>query len=193
MQLYLAQFVVAKANLYHSDQPPYELVRKEISYRIQAQLFIAPGAELAYVKSLQMIWGFTDAHCDGPGSRTDFKCIGIYELEEIALGERSISEYLEGPYGIDVGSVRTDDIVPIVRLHRDLAVFARLATRAQIQPRHCLLWDGNRLSRHTAWSATVQFDIQGPYLPSTDTGHFFSSHAVAFLLHARSWIGALGV
>jgi hypothetical protein len=128
MQLYLAQFVVAEANLYHSDQPPYELLRKEISYRIEAQLFVAPSAELAYAKAVQMIRGFTDAHCDGPGSRTDFKCMGIHELEGIALGERSISESLEGPYGIDVGSVRMDGIVPVVRLHRDLAVFSRLAT-----------------------------------------------------------------
>ena len=128
MQLYLAQFVVAEANLYQSDQPPYELVSKEISYRIEAQLFVAPGAELAYVKALQMMGGFTDAHRDGPGNRTDFKCMGIHELEEIALGERSISESLEGPYGIDVGSVRTNDIVPVVRLRRDLAVFSRHAT-----------------------------------------------------------------
>jgi len=129
MQLYLAQFVVAEANLYHSDQPPYELVRQEISYRVEGQLFVAPGAELAYVKAVQMMGGFTDAHCDGPGSRTDFKCMGIYELEEIALGERSVSESLEGPYGIDVGSVPIDHTVTAVPLRSELAVFSKLATR----------------------------------------------------------------
>lgn len=128
MQLYLAQFVVAEDNLYHSGLPPYELVRKEIFYRIETQLFAAPGAELAYMKAVEMMEGFADAHCDGPGNRTDFKCLGIHELEEIALGGWSISESLEGPYGIDGGSVRIDGNVPVVPLRSDLAVFSKFAT-----------------------------------------------------------------
>lgn len=128
MLLYLAQFSVAEENRYNSDLPPHELVRNEISYRIESQLFVAPDAELAYVKAVQMMEGFTDAHCDAPGSQTAFKCLGIHELEEIVLGERSISESLEGPYGIDVGCVRIDGNVPILPLRGDLAVFSGFPT-----------------------------------------------------------------
>jgi hypothetical protein len=128
MQLYYAHFVVAEENQWLSHAEPHDVIRNELKYRIQTQLFSAADPECAYERALEMSCGFQDANNDGPGDRTNFRCLGIHDLDEVVLGDSSLTDALEGPYGVDVGLVQFDVGVPMIPLRDALSIFARLAS-----------------------------------------------------------------
>jgi hypothetical protein len=88
------------------------------------QLFAATDGRRAYNRAVEMSSGFQDAHNDGPGDRTNFRCLGIHDLDEVFLGESSLSEALEGPYGVDVGLIQFDVGVPIIPPRDALSLFS---------------------------------------------------------------------
>lgn len=123
MPLYYAHFVIAKENLWLSHVEPFDVTRKEMRYHVQTQLFSATNSGAAYDRAVEMIGGLGDAHNDGPGDRTNFRCIGIYDLDEVFLGEKSLTEALNEPYGVDVGVIEFDDRSPRIRHRDDLSIF----------------------------------------------------------------------
>jgi hypothetical protein len=70
-----------------------------------------------------MVGGLSDAHCDGDGDRTHFTGLGLYDLDEVFLGNRSLSEELGGPYGVEIGHIRWSSTEPEVRPREELSVF----------------------------------------------------------------------
>lgn len=92
MPLYCAHFVIIEENVWLNHCAPYDVIRKESRYRVQAQLFAAADACRAYDRAEEMTNGFQDAHNDGPGDRTNFRCLGIHDLDEVFLGENSLTE-----------------------------------------------------------------------------------------------------
>lgn len=127
MPLYFAQFVIAEENLWFSNGDTSKLLRTTTSHRVDTQLFSASDAEKAYVRAIEMIEGLSDAHCDGPGDRTNFKCLGIHDLDAVFLADRSLAGSLEEPYGVDIGAVHINDEVPVVSSREALSVFAKRA------------------------------------------------------------------
>ena len=123
MLLYISHFVIAEENLWFDKVHPYEVVRTAVCYWIQTQMFAAAGADQAYVKAVKMMEGLSDANCDGPGDRTNFTCVGIHELDEIAVGRASLDEALEEPYGLDVGTLKYGDNAPVVPSRNVLSLF----------------------------------------------------------------------
>lgn len=124
MPLYYAQFVIVEENLWLRPNAPYDVLREETLYRVQTQLFTACDAERAYSRAIEMSRGLEDSHNDGPGNRTNFKCMGIYDLNEVFLGERSLTEELDGSYGIDAGLVRVDSGIPTIPSRNALSIFS---------------------------------------------------------------------
>src|SRR5574341_296757 len=112
MPLFVAQFVVVEENLWFSPSEPYEVSRRSESHRVVSQLFAAANAEVAYSRASSMIELFSDAHCDGPGDRTNIRSVGIHELEEVFLGNLSIVEAINEPCGIDVGALLCGEAAP---------------------------------------------------------------------------------
>ena len=128
MSFYYAQFVIVEENQWQSPNAPHDVIREETLYRIQTQFFTASDAEWAYSRAMEMSRGFEDSHNDGPGDRTNFKCMGIYDLDEVFLGERSLTEELDGPYGVDVGLVRVDGGMPTIPSRSALSLFSSFAS-----------------------------------------------------------------
>jgi hypothetical protein len=124
MPLYYAHFVIVEENLWLNHGDPHDVIRNEARYRVQTQLFAAANAERAYDRAVKMSGGFQDAHNDGPGDRTNFRCLGIHDLDEVLLGDRSLTETLEGPYGVDVGLVQFDAGVPTIPSRDALSIFS---------------------------------------------------------------------
>ena len=126
MPIYFAQFVVAEENLWFSSgEPPDVVSRRTVQHRVATQLFAASNAEEAYARAGEMVDGFSDAHCDGPGDKTHFRGVGIHDLDEVFLGDHSLSEALHEPYGVDAGVLRFDAAVPEVRPRSALSLFAK--------------------------------------------------------------------
>lgn len=119
MPLYYAQFVILEENLWMRSNAPYDVIREETIYRIQTQLFTAIDAEGAYSRAIEMMGGLGDSHCDGPGDRTNFKCIGIYDLDEVHLDEL---------HGVDAGVVRMDGGIPTIPSRNALSIFSNFTS-----------------------------------------------------------------
>lgn len=123
--IYYAHFAIAKENLWLRHVEPFEVIRRETRYQIQTQLFAAADREQAYTRALAMVDGFTDSHNDGLGDRTNFQCIGIYDLDEVLLFDRSMTDALNEPYGVDVGIIEFDDKAPTIPHRELLSIFSQ--------------------------------------------------------------------
>lgn len=123
MRLFVAHFALLEEELWLAKRAPWEVLRSIETYRLVSQLFAAGDAELAYEKASKMIGGMSDSNCDGAGDRTDIKCLGIYDLEEIMLGEIALAEAIFEPYGIDVGCVRWPGTNLFSRDKNELSLF----------------------------------------------------------------------
>ena len=123
MPLYYAHFVIVEENVWWNYSAPNEVVRKETRHRVATHLFPALDAQYAYVRAVEMSGGFHDAHNDGPGDRTNFMCLGIYDLDEVHLGSGTLTAELAGPYGVDVGMVDFDVGVPKIVPRESLSLF----------------------------------------------------------------------
>ncbi|WP_152606711.1 hypothetical protein [Aquabacterium sp. NJ1] len=123
MPLFVAHFVVQQQDLWCAKEAPYEVLRSSELLRIDTHIFEADNADIAYLKASEMIHGFSDAHCDGPGDRTNFTCLGIHDLDEVILSGRSLSQELREPYGVQLGCIHWSNSSPKVRSREELSVF----------------------------------------------------------------------
>jgi len=128
MQLFVSHFVVVEESVWLDTIEPFPVSRQTELHRLVSQLFAAPDREAAHAKASQMIDGLSDSHCDGPGDRTNIRCLGIHELEEVSLAGHSLAEALNGPYGIDAGSIHWSSKVPSARDKHELSIFASHGT-----------------------------------------------------------------
>jgi hypothetical protein len=58
-----------------------------------------------------------------PGDKTNFRCVGIHDIDEVFLGESSLTEALDGPFGVDVGNVEFNIGMPAIPLRNHLSIF----------------------------------------------------------------------
>jgi hypothetical protein len=123
--IYIAHFVVLQQDIWYAKEAPYDIARTEETKRIESHLFEANDASLAYLKVSEMLEGLNDAHCDGKGDRTNFISLGIHDLDEVIVGDRSLEEELQGPYGLEVGHIHWSNSEPEIRLREQLSVFAK--------------------------------------------------------------------
>lgn len=123
MRIFSAQFVVLEENLWFSEPSSSSVARRAARQRVVTQVFVANDPEDALRKATRMIGGFDDAHNDGPGDRTSFSCSGLYDLDEVELFGKTISEGLTEPYGIEVGTVDLGDSAFAVRQSSEFSLF----------------------------------------------------------------------
>lgn len=76
-----------------------------------------------------MCAGFSDANCDEAGDRTEYRCLGLHELEEILVPDGSLEQALAGPYGIEVCAIPMDEHLPMVRDKQRFEVFCAFSDR----------------------------------------------------------------
>jgi len=123
MLLFVAHFVVLQKDIWYAKEAPYEVVRTTEAKSIHSQLFVAEDANHAYLKATEMIEGLGDANHDGDGDLTEYIGLGIYDMDEVFLGELSLDEQLQGPYGVDVGLIDWKSSEPEVRPREQLSIF----------------------------------------------------------------------
>jgi hypothetical protein len=121
--IYFAQFVVVEENRWLSATTPFPVVRRSLSHRIATQLFAASDADAAYRRASAMVGGFSNSHNDGPGDQTNFRCVGLHDLEEVFVSEKTLVESLDNPFGVEVGQVDVGDFIPLVRKREALSLF----------------------------------------------------------------------
>jgi hypothetical protein len=73
MPLYYAHFVIVEENQWLNRSAPHDVIREEKRHRVETQLFAASDAEEAYIRAVDMISGFEDAHNDGPRGQDKFQ------------------------------------------------------------------------------------------------------------------------
>jgi hypothetical protein len=125
MRTYVAHFIVLVQECWLDTEKPYVVTRTSERHRLVSQLFEATAPELAYAKASEMLNGLNDSHCDGIGDRTNYVALGIYELEEVFLGGKTVQEAIREPYGLDVGNIVLLPVTAELRPRDELAVFKR--------------------------------------------------------------------
>jgi hypothetical protein len=123
MPLYFAHFLVLQQDFWNSKSPPHHVDREAQLHHIVAQLFEAASADAAYERAIGMVNGFDDAHCDGPGDLTKYYGMGLYELEEVDLVGKPLTEHLTQPYGLEVGAIAWPTGQPVAKLRSELSLF----------------------------------------------------------------------
>lgn len=121
--LYVANFVKIIENIWFANTEPYEVIRRTEEYFIESFLFAASNADMAFDRASEMIGSLSDANNDGPGDRTNIRCLGIHQLEKIDLFGLSFDEAVRDVYGLDVGRVTFNEVTPTIRKREELDVF----------------------------------------------------------------------
>ncbi|UXC17967.1 hypothetical protein [Comamonas squillarum] len=110
MPLYVAHFLIKEENLWLNNQPPYEVLRSEEHHFLALHMFAAGDPEAAYSRALDMLPGLSDANHEGPGDRTHFEAIGIFDLDEVFVAE-DLSTNLNDIYGVDIGVLDIEELL----------------------------------------------------------------------------------
>jgi hypothetical protein len=122
--IFFAQFLVEQRNIWLSAEAPWPPREESLHNCVITQLFSSSDGESAYKQALKILAGLDDAHCDGPGDRTELKGVALLELDVVNLFGRSVEEQLAEPYGIDAGQVSLVSSQPKPKGKHELAVFA---------------------------------------------------------------------
>jgi hypothetical protein len=122
MRLFTVHVVMQIEDLWF--EPYTDIVaQRRYSYCVNSTLFAAADPEAAYARALGMC-NDSDANCDGESDRTNFKEIGIHDLEEIDLIGKSLEDAVHNnEYGLDVGGIIWDGRKPKVRQREELTLF----------------------------------------------------------------------
>lgn len=110
MPLYVAHFLMKEENLWLNNQPPYEVLRSEEHHFLALHMFAAGDPEAAYSRASDMLPGLSDANHEGPGDRTHFEAIGIFDLDEVFVAE-DLSTNLNDIYGVDIGVLDIEELL----------------------------------------------------------------------------------
>lgn len=122
MSLYVAHFLMKEENAWLNHKPPYDVLRREVRHFVALQLFAASDAEAAYSRALDMLSGFGDANHDGPGDRTTFEPIGIFDLDEVLVED--LSTGLNDLYGVEIGVLCIEELLlQHTRAKNELSLF----------------------------------------------------------------------
>ncbi|MGH8081237.1 MAG: hypothetical protein ACREP7_11725 [Lysobacter sp.] len=123
MRVYCVHFIIEAKDLWFSETPPFEVQRSAEHYFLNISMFLAADSDSAYAKAMAMIDGLSDANHDGLGDRTNFSCVGIHELEDVAALD-DLEEELTSHYGLEVSTLTwTATDVPVAKLRDELRVF----------------------------------------------------------------------
>lgn len=122
MRVYCVQFIIKEVNVWEAEIPPYEPIRTETSHYLHTSLFSALDADTAYMKAVDWSKCFDDANHDGPGDRTDYSCIGIYELEDLVSLD-GLQQELSERYGLEVGNIGNEGKTPLAKNRNQLRLF----------------------------------------------------------------------
>lgn len=123
MRLFTVHVVMQVEDVWFEHCEPYGVSKRRYSYFVHSNLFAAADPEEAYARALRLAYD-SDANCDGDSDRTNFKEIGIHDLEEVDLIGKSLEEAVQNPdYPLYVGSIKWDSRKPKVRKREELTLF----------------------------------------------------------------------
>lgn len=134
MPLFVATFVVVvEERWFTSPNEPYVSETQRIpdrfdrNYYLQSNLYLASGREQAHEKALSWVDGFEDCNHHGIGDLTAHYSVGIFDIEEVVLGQRPFDQCVADLYGVEVGFISCKDIgkdgIPRIRAKGELSVF----------------------------------------------------------------------
>jgi hypothetical protein len=123
MRLFTVHVVMQVEDIWFEHCEPYGVSKRRYSYLVHSTLFAAADPEEAYAKALRLAYD-SDANCDGESDRTNFRTIGIHDLEEIDLIGKSLEDAVQNnDYGLWVGGITWDGRKPKVRKRDELTLF----------------------------------------------------------------------
>jgi hypothetical protein len=123
MRLFIVHVVTQVEDIWFEHCESYDVSKRRYSYFLNSTLFAAADPEEAYAKALSHAYD-SDVNCDGESDRTNFRTIGIHDLEEVDLGSESLEAAVQNPdYGLYVGGITWDGRKPKVRKREELTLF----------------------------------------------------------------------
>lgn len=124
MRLFVAHFLIQETDRWFAPDGDTE-VRRQDHHRLDSCLFTADDPQAAYARALAMVPGLSDAHCDGPGDRTEVHCLGLHDLDEVGLNT-PLDQAVQGPYGLQLAVLDWPSHPPQARARNELSLFRHL-------------------------------------------------------------------